>query len=100
MLNLKRLELNEQPTKYFFLFTSHIHLNNEESFALQTYEIESTGIRLHKNCGGMVHTCDSVNLTFWDPERPARSCSMYSNTRYKLHETLEVTRPSNFMTFG
>uniref|UniRef100_A0A7C9AM14 Uncharacterized protein n=2 Tax=Opuntia streptacantha TaxID=393608 RepID=A0A7C9AM14_OPUST len=29
---------------------------------------------------------------------PAKSCSMYSNTKYRLQDILEVTKPSSFTT--
>lgn len=45
-------------------------------------------------------TCASVKLTSGLVASPARSCSIYSNTRYKLPDTLEVIRPSSVMTFG
>jgi hypothetical protein len=46
------------------------------------------------------HTCGSVKSIPGQAARPARSCSMYSNTRYKLQDILEVTNPSNFTTLG
>lgn len=45
-------------------------------------------------------TCDSENTISGRDTRPARSCSMYSNTRYMLFERREVIMPSNFMIFG
>jgi len=45
-------------------------------------------------------TCGSVNLRPGVAERPARSCSMYPNTRYRLRETEDVIIPSKFMIFG
>ncbi len=45
-------------------------------------------------------TCDSLNLTSGLDTSPARSCSMYSNTRYMLLDNREVISPSNFMMFG
>lgn len=45
-------------------------------------------------------TCASLNLMSGQDKSPVISCSMYSNTRYMLHDNLEVIRPSNFMIFG
>lgn len=45
-------------------------------------------------------TCDSENTISGRDTRPARSCSMYSNTRYMLFDRREVIMPSNFMMFG
>jgi len=45
-------------------------------------------------------TCGSVNFTAGCDASPARSCSIYSNTRYKLEDILEVTRPSSLIILG
>lgn len=45
-------------------------------------------------------TCASLNLMSGLDKSPVMSCSMYSNTRYMLHDNREVIRPSNLMTLG
>ena len=45
-------------------------------------------------------TCASVNLTPGAVASPERSWSMYSNTRYRFPDILDVTKASSFMTFG
>lgn len=48
----------------------------------------------------VLQTCGSVNLMSGDDKSPEISCSMYSKTRYMLHDNFEVIIPSSFMTFG
>jgi hypothetical protein len=49
---------------------------------------------------GRVKTCASLNLTSGQDKSPVMSCSMYSKTRYMLHDNREVINPSNFMMLG
>lgn len=54
----------------------------------------------HKGKASKLQTCASLNLMSGLDKSPVTSCSMYSNTRYMLHDNREVIRPSNLMTFG
>lgn len=48
----------------------------------------------------MLQTCDSENLMSGHDRSPEISCSMYSKTRYMLHDNCELIIPSSFMIFG
>ena len=66
------------------------------SSALSKYHhIEHFRERIHKE-----QTCGSLNLISGHDMSPERSCSMYSKTRYMLHDSREVIKPSNFTMFG
>ena len=57
----------------------------------------------HRTLRELIHeeqTCDSLNLMSGHDMSPERSCSMYSKTRYMLHDNREVIKPSNFTMFG
>lgn len=47
-----------------------------------------------------INTCGSENFKPGLDASPVRSCSIYSNTRYKLQDILDVINPSSFITFG
>lgn len=72
------------------------------------WEIHTVWTRDHKkgtNCSNswsttFESTWGSVNLTSGCDASPAKSCSMYSKTRYRLQDIRDVTRPSNLITFG
>lgn len=48
----------------------------------------------------IIQTCDSVKVISGEDISPDISCSIYSKTRYMLHDVRDVINPCNFIIFG